>query len=189
MNTIRMINITNNMSKYGKKSTFEKLLPYLLIVSYAWLYFFTEVRDISANLFGYDSAYLISLILGLLFLGACEYLILLVVLWIYRTIMAYRPYFYLVSVRTFNSHIKFWIIIKNLILGLLSMLLFYFPYLEAYSEIVEFIFGFLVIVCTYFSLQKYIDEMFRHMYFKLMVYPWFVYQIISILLSIVFGGI
>lgn len=189
MGRIRTINITGNMSKIGKKSTFEKLLPYLLIASYAWLYFFSEVRDINATMFESQTAYIATLALSLIFLGVCEYGLLLVVLWIYRSVMSIRPYFYLVSVRQFNSHIKFWIIIKNLVLGALNMLLFSLPYLEIYIQLVELIINFGVIVCTYFSLQKYIDNMFRHMYFKLMVYPWFVYQIISILLVVLFGGL
>lgn len=189
MGGIRTINITENMSKIGKKSTFEKLLPYLLIVSYAWLYFFSEIRDINATMFESQTAYISTLALSLIFLGVCEYGLLLVVLWIYRSIMSLRPYFYLVSVRQFNSHIKFWIIIKNLVIGALNLILFALPYLEIYMQIIELIMGFLVIVCTYFSLQKNIDAMFRHMYFKLMIYPWFVYQIISILLAILFGGL
>lgn len=189
MGGIRTINITENMSKIGKKSTFEKLVPFLLIASYAWLYFFCEIRDIGFSFFESQLEYVLSLIFGLILIAVCEYGLLLIVLWIYRSVMSFRPYFYLVSVRTFNSHIKFWVLMQNLVLGAFNMMLFYLPYLEIYVTILEFVLSFLVVVCTYFSLQKYIDQMFRHMYFKLMVYPWFVYQIISILLSILFGGL
>lgn len=189
MNNVKTINITQNMLKLGKKSTFEKLLPFLLIASYMWLFYYYEIRDLSVNLFNSQVAYFMSLFLGLLFIGVCEYALILIVLWIYKSILSIKPYFYLVNIRTFDCHIKFWIVISNLINGAFCLLLFTYPYLEVFGEVLNIIMGFLTIICAYFSLQKYIEPMFRHMYFKLMVYPWFVYQLISIILSMLFGGI
>jgi len=191
MSDFKIINL-NKASILAKSppSKLGKWLPFLLIVSFmlANVYMAAQGTTADSAIVANDYNYLV-FSLDLLFFAIFDYLIMLLVLWVYRLILSFRPYFHLVKVQQFNETFKFWYVIRNIIFGLFTLLLFKFPFLERYFLVLELLLSFGVVLLTYFSLQKHIDIMFRHMYFKLLLFPWFIYQAIDIVLAIIFGGV
>lgn len=177
------------MQKKHGKTAFEKWLPFLLILSYAFASFYSVVQDVSADVFVINEFSMYFVAFEIIFLAIVCYCLLLLILWLYRKILSVRPYFFIISVQKFDTHIKFWCMMRNILMGLFGCVLFTHPYLAAFESIIGLVLSFLVIVATYFSLQKHIDPMFRHMYFKLLLYPWFVFEALSIILLLLMGGV
>ena len=190
MNDIRTINISRkNMLTKQTPSLFGRFLPFILILSFMIANFYNAMNVLPAEIPAiYMQNSVTFYILYLAMISTIDYFILKVVLWLYRTILSFRPYFYLVNTQTFNEHFKFWYAIKNIIYGLISCILFAAPYLHVYLPIVGLILQFLVILLTYVTLKKHVDIMFRHMYFKLLMYPLFIFEALSIILTIITGG-
>ncbi len=190
MSDIRKIQL--NSSKVfaeQKPSLLGKFLPFMLIVSFVFANFYYVAQDMTLDFLSLSSQlFTLTFFLELIFMAVLDYLVLLFMLWLYRLVMSYRPYYYLVKTQTFNETIKFWYFVRNVVYGFFTCLLFFFPYLEMYLYIIELILSFLVILLTYFSVKKYVDIMFRHMYFKLLMYPWFIWQAVGIILTIILGG-
>ncbi len=190
MSDIRTINLDpKKMFMPSKPSLLGRFLPIMLIVSFIFANFYTATQSVALEfLASYGSMYSLFFIIYLVFLALFDYLIFTLVLWLYRSVMAFRPYFYLVKTQTFNEHFKFWYFVRNVLYGALSCILFACPYLHMYFPIISLLLTFLVIVLTYVSLNKHIDIMFKHMYFKLLMYPWFIFEAVTIIINIITGG-
>ena len=187
MKTIRISR--NNLIYKGQPSVLGRFLPLMLIVSFAFANFYSATQAMIPELYAVSSAaHSWFFVLYLIFMAVIDYVILLGVLWVYRTILGHRPYFYLVKTQTFNEHFKFWYFVKNVLYGLVSCILFVCPYLHIYLPVINLILTFGVILFSYISLSKQIDIMFKHMYFKLLMYPWFIFEIINIVITIFTGG-
>ena len=191
MSELRRINLKRSaILAKSPPSKLGRWLPLLLIVSFMLTnIYFAAQGTLADGIIVTHSSAAIGFVFDLLLYAVFDYIILLLVLWVYRSILSFIPYFYLTKTQTFNETFKFWYVIKNVIYGLFTLLLFKFPFLERYFVVLDLLLSFGVVLLTYFSLQKYIDIMFRHMYFKLLLYPWFIYQAIDIVLAIIFGGV
>ena len=190
MSDIKTINI-NRKSIFApsKPSLLGRFLPIMLIVSFVFANFYGATQVISSDFLAiYSAGYNWFFVIYLIFMSVLDYLILLMVLWLYRTILSYRPYFFLVKTQTFNEHFKFWYFVRNVLYGAISCILFVCPYLQMYFPIISLILMFLVVLLTYVSLNKHVDIMFKHMYFKLLMYPLFIFEAASIILTIILGG-
>ncbi len=181
MDDIKVISISPTRLTSKRQPTFlERLLPIFIILALMLsnLYSCTSIDSFYEYVAVATPQYFFMFVVAIL-----QYLIFLLVLWVYRKILTIRPYYYLVDEQTFISTIKFFFLIKTLIYAGFTFLQFFVPYISALLPIISLILGFLMIVGSYFALKKHIDIMFRHLYFKLMLYPWFVWQAICIILS------
>lgn len=168
---------------------FGKFLPYLLIASFAFFSFYSTARNISANLLAYfGSSKTLIVIVEVLFIGLIEYFVYLLILWVYKSILRTKPYFVLAGERDFQETFGLVYVVRNLIIGAVGLLQFYFPYLEVFMPIFSMIMSYIAITCTYLLLSKKIDIMFRHMYYKMLMLPWFVWHAITAIFAIIFGG-
>lgn len=165
-----------------------KFLPYLLFLGFIWQNVYAVLSGYDANSIAQGNA-VAYILLDLVFYAAIDYLAFLVILWVYRTILETKVYFFLTSKRTFNTKFKFWIFIETLIMGAIYFIQFWCPQIAIYLPIIKMILSFLVIVCTFYSLQENIGVLFKHMYFKSLMWPWFVYQILVIAVNLLVGGV
>lgn len=188
--------ITIKTAKFNRTARFTtsspiwavaKFLPWLLFLSFMWLNVYNVLSSYTADMMSNSNAG-INMVLDLIIFAIIDYFLLWVLLWVYRSILQTKVYFFLTSTKTFLVKIKFWFVIRNLILGALYFLLFYFPYLQTYFVVIELVLSYLTILCTFLSLQKDIGVLFKHMYFKLLMYPWFIFKILAIILSLLLGG-
>lgn len=188
--------ITIKTAKFNRSARFTtsspiwavaKFLPWLLFLSFMWLNVYGVFTAYNANMLVYGNA-VVSIILDIVVYAIIDYLLFLLLLWMYKSILQTKVYFFLTSTRTFMVKIKFWFMIRNLVLGGLYFLLFCFPYLSMYFPILELILSFVALICTFLSLEKDIGVLFKHMYFKSLMYPWFLYQILVTALMLLLGG-
>lgn len=189
MNNIKTITIQNQKLGAQNKTIISKVLPLLLIVSFMFANIFYVAQGSVIELTNLNSSqYEAYFFFELIVFALIDYVVMLLVLWIYRSVLSFRPYFYLVDKDTFNEKFKIAYLIKNVIYGAACFALFFVPHLQDLFLVLDLILSFMVVVLTYVMLKNKIDIMFRHFYFKLLMYPWFIFQAISILITIVLGG-
>ena len=123
------------------------------------------------------------------FYAAIDFALFWLLLWVYKQYLQTKIYFFLVSPKNFEAKLKFWMIVKNLILGALYFILFSCPYLSSYFPVINLVLSFLVVFLTYISLNAEIGVLFKHLFYKMVITPWFVYQICLIVLSLLLGGL
>jgi hypothetical protein len=192
MKTIKTITIDKSKVFASVRPTIlDRLLPYMLILAFMWKDFYYIVSSCSTRLgfiAGSQSLGTV-LVFGLLLCAIIEYAVMYLILWLYTKILSTRPYFYLVREAEFKRAYKLSYLGMLIIYGIINNMLFIAPYLKLYISWFALVLSFAMILCTFLLLRKKIDEMLRHLFFKMMVYPWFIYQIIILLLSLMLGGL
>ncbi len=169
----------------NKLSTF---LPYLLFVSFMWCNVYNVLSGYTAETIIQKNIFIIVLF-DLAFYAAIDFALFWLLLWVYKQYLQTKIYFFLVSPKNFEAKLKFWMIVKNLILGALYFILFSCPYLSSYFPVINLVLSFLVVFLTYISLNAEIGVLFKHLFYKMVITPWFVYQICLIVLSLLLGGL
>lgn len=191
MSQIKKINFKKSDFMQQPPTLVSKLLPWLLILSFAFVGLYPGLTEVGAdfNIFAeYNISVEIVISLNLLFIAAIQYLFYCVFLWIYKSILKSRPYFAFIGDRTFSDTFGLWYVAKNIVFGLILLLQFWAPYLANFFDIVNLVLSFLVVVFTYASLSNRVDVVFKPMIFKMMMWPWFVWQALGLVLSLLLGG-
>lgn len=165
-------------------SLWQRFLPWLCILALSFANAFESTQSVIVG----AKNMLATIIVGAVVYGLIEYGIFLLIVWLYRKVLAIRPYFFLVPKQAFDTHLKSWFLVASIALGCWELLYFVAPYLQVFQDIVVMLLGFGVVVGTYFSLRRYVDIMFRHMYFKLLVTPWFILEVIILVVNMI-GGV
>lgn len=189
MSDIKKISITKEQLLTKQPPTmFGKVLPFLLIASFAFAGFYNVARNIGVNTQSIFGSGISFVLVDVLFVSVVQYFIFLLILWIYKFILKTQPYFALVGERDFGEIYGFCYLLRNLLLGVFGFLQFRFAYLGIFMPLVSLMLSYLTITATYFISARKMDIMFRHMYYRIMMLPWFVWQAITILISLIFGG-
>ena len=165
-----------------------RLLPAMLVASFAFAGLYNIARNIGASQFAFFSNITAYFVIDLLLVAAIQYLIYLLVLWVYKSILKTRAYFSLLSERDFKEMFGLSYFFRNIAVGLVALCQFWFPFLQVYMVSIELILSYLMITCTYLLLSKKMNIMFKHFYYRLFMLPWFVWQALTVLLSLIFGG-
>ena len=166
-----------------------RVLPFLLIVSFAFASFYTTTRNISTNMLGlFENSKNLIVFVELALIGLIEIFVYLLVMWVYKTILKTRPYFALVGERVFVETFGICYVVRNIVVGAVGLLQFRFPYLALYMPLFSMIMSFVAVNITYLLLSKKMEIMFRHFYYKLILLPWFVWHAITAVFAIIFGG-
>ena len=172
------------LDNYKTNSKLSILIPLILFISFMFANFYYAVQAVEIGV----KHNVGQLFLSMAIFSVFDYLMLVLLLWVYRSILSIRPYFYLVGKTLFNEKFKLCYIVKNMVLGAIMFLCFKMPYLEVFLPVISIILSYLVVIFTYKTLEPKIDIMFRHMFFKLLLFPWFIYQIGELLLNLLLGG-
>ena len=189
MSEIAKINLKKEQLFSSQPSTLlGRFLPLLLISSFAFAGLYNVARNMGTNELSYFSNTTIYFVVDLLLVACIQYLIYLLVLWVYKSILKTRPYFSLLSERDFKEMFGLSYVFRNIVLGLVSLCQFWFPFLHLYFVSVEIVLSYLVITGTYLLLSKKMNIMFKHFYYRLFMTPWFVWQAINVLFTLIFGG-
>ena len=190
MSDIRKIHLSRENMIAGQAPTLlGRFLPVLLIVSFAFASFYNTARNISANMLGlFENSKELIIVVELLLIGLIEFFVYVLIMWVYKTILKTRPYFALIGERKFQETFGICYVARNIIVGAVGLLQFYFPYLALYMPIFSMVMTFVAINCTYLLLAKDMEIMFKHFYYKLIFLPWFVWHAITCVLAILFGG-
>ena len=190
MNQIRTINLNKeNVTNVSAPTIVSRLLPIFLVISFAFASSYNTIRNMSTNLFGlFSSSTGMVLFVQMAIVGLVDYLIFLLSMWVYKSILKTRPYFALVGERKFGDIFGLCYVCRNICVGLFGLSLFFAPYLAAYMPIVSMIFSFVAINVAYVFMCKHMDIMFRHFLYRILFLPWFVWHALTAIFAIIFGG-
>lgn len=179
-----------NIFTKNSPSLLGKFLPYMLFAAFMLLHIYPAVEamgflatSVAPNL------YPKFIILWLLLNSAISYLVMKFILWIFRLILQRKPYFYLINETTFNETFKFWYFIRTLIFAVFVNLQMFFPYIEIFSPIIGILLSYLLVLGVYLTVSKKIDLIFKHLYFRMLMYPLFIYQAIGLIIGLLTGGV
>lgn len=186
---IKTINISPEIwAKRAAPNLWQRLLPWLIIIalSFGKLFEATQSAGVLIYIVGAGEV-MTDIVFGAIFYGLVEYGIFLLVMWLYRKVLSIKPYYFLVPRQAFDTHFKSWFLLSSVVLGIFELLYFVAPYMQVFGPIMSIICSYCVVLGAYYSLNRYIDIMFRHMYFKLLLTPWFIWQGLALLFSLVWG--
>ena len=192
MSDIKTINFKRSDFMAKEPTIVSKLLPILLVVSFCLVSLFSAITNVSSQFnffieYGVDTTY--AIIFNVIFTALIQYLVYAIFLWIYKSILTTRPYFAFIGERKFTDTFGLWYVAKNVIYGLILFTQFWAPYLANLYSILNLVLSYLVVMMTYISLKNRVDIVFRPMILKDFYYPWFIWQGLGLLISILFGGI
>ena len=153
----------------AKEEFLKKLLPVLLFLSFVWLNLYTELAQAVAISVNYStgSYSLTYVILELLFLSAISYLVFELVFFVYKFLIRFSIYTFMIPRQVLQNRFRLWMIVRNVLLGIIFNLRFFYPYIAIYLSIFDVLFTMLFAVCVYFNLaKKYVDPLVGHFLFR-----------------------
>ena len=177
-----------NFSTYSKSNVNKKSQSgyiFLLYLSFVWLTFFTSTNSIVANLtLGYGKLFLNSgnlfyEIFYILTHAVLELGILELFFRIYRHILSYKVYTFVVPNDKIKIEFRLYFILRNIIFGIINNLCFLYPFLYNAYEFFNIFTTLLIIVLFAYNIQKkYSEPIIAHFVFKNFYKPVLIYEII-----------
>ena len=169
-----------------REKRLRKFLPFLLLLSFIWLYLYESLNGITQISVSSDISVSISVLLSFLFSCGIAYLSFEIMFFVYRFILAFSIYTYVVPKQVFQNRFRLWFVVRNVLLGIVFNLCFIFPYISQYLVVIEILFNFLFIICFFFSIStKYVDPLIRHFLFRIVVLWVLIYEVIEALILVV----
>ncbi len=178
-----MQNTVNNIYIHGKKSILSSILPLLVFLSFIWLNLYTSVASVTEIALLQGDTYLV---FGIILKGVLDYFVFEILFYIYRFLIGFSIYSFMIPKNVMKDKFRLWYLIRNVILGFLFNLRFFFPYLTVYLCIFELSFNFLFIFGLYFHLEKsYVEPLVGQFVFKTLAFPVIIYEIYRVVLLMV----
>lgn len=182
-------NIREHVILAGQRSAFGRIvLPVLLFVSFVWLNFYdtlASINSLSVNFVGMDNLAL-NLVFSVLVAGLIDYVIFEFLFFLYRFCLGFSIYSFMIPKYVLMDKFRFWYLLRNLVLGLIFNLRFFFPFVETYLCIFELVCNFILIICLYFNLQKeYVEPLVGQFVFKTLAFPVVIYEVYQVIVLMV----
>lgn len=167
-----------------KRGFFSRILPVLVMLSFVWLELYptlTGANSISINLGSFGSLP-VYLAINVIFYGLLSYLIFEFLFYVYRFCIGFSIYSFMIPKDVLIDKFRTWYLIRNIILGLIFNLRFFFPYINTYLCIFELLFNFLFILGLYFDLSKnYVEPLVGQFVFKTLSVPVIIYEVYEVI--------
>ena len=183
------IQIKSRLRLPAERSFFSKFcLPVLLFFSFVWLYLYTTLSDINDVLFVNEtfSSLPTYLIFSVLFVSLVDYLVFELEFFVYRLFIGFSIYSFMIPKNVLIDKFRMWYIFRNLILGLVFNLRFFFPFIGTYLIIIELIANFAFIFLLFNDLKKdYVEPIVGQYVFKTLVLPVILYEIYIVITQMV----
>lgn len=175
---VNKISIVPYAKRKQKEKMLSRLLPVLLLLSFIWLNFYTTMTDINLyEKFSSVNPGAGELIADVLFVGIVDYLVFELLFFIYRFCLGFSIYSFMIPKQVLKNKFRFWYIIRNLILGIVFNVRFFFPYFSTYTCIFELLMNMLLVICLYFDLSKeYVEPLVGQFVFKTLAVPVLIYE-------------
>ena len=162
------------------RTLFSRLLPILVFLSFVWLNFYDTTAGINNLFINFAGMENLGLNLGIsIFIsGLIDYIIFEFLFFIYRFFLGFSIYSFMIPKQVLLDKFRFWYFIRNIVLGLIFNIRFFFPYIASYLCIFELICNFSFIICMFFDLSKeYIEPLVAQFVFKTLSVPVVLYEI------------
>lgn len=175
-----------------QKSSYGWLFIVLLILSFLWMNIFPAASSVIGSYeMGYgnilDAAspnfmYVVMLCFAQALLS---WLVFEIVFKIYREILAYRIYSFVVPLDNLKNDSRLFYTYRNLIYGLFINLCFFFPYLYTFNITISVIVTVAMIILYAYHIKKtYSESIIGHFVFKNFTVPLFVFEILIIIFQL-----
>ena len=128
-----------------KQKVLEIVLPVFLLLSFIWLNLYTTMTDINTAVHYFFPTNSLSFYLlgNVLLKGIFDYLVFEMLFFVYRFCLGFSIYSFMIPKDVLKNKFRFWYIIRNLILGFIFNIRFFFPYFATYACIFEMLFNML----------------------------------------------
>lgn len=180
MNTLKL-NIDNAKQKAG---VWAKILPIFVLISFIWLHLYSTTADLNVlniHSTGFKSIEAYS-IMSILMSGLFDYLIFELVFFLYKFILGFSIYSFIVPRDILNFRFRFWFIIRNIILGLIFNLRFFYPYIGTYLCVFELTLNMALLIWFYFDIKRdYVEPLVGQFVFKTLSVPFVIYEVIVVI--------
>lgn len=158
-----------------------------LILSFVWLEFYPSTLSFMYTFeygFGdmFSSVNLLAVIESVIFEGLISWVSFEIVFWIYRWVLSFKIYSFIVPLDSLKAESRLYFIIRNVFLGLVYNLCFIMPYLYSFSMFFDILITMIVMICYAKHLNLiYGESIIGHFVFKNFCYPIIFYEAIEIL--------
>lgn len=162
----------------------------LLILSFVWLSIYpTTTAFVTSLNYGFGDIFsktnLYVVFGSIIFDAAISWISFEILFWIYRYVLSYKIYSFIVPMDSFKAETRIYFIFRNVILGIIYNLCFLCPYLYNYSTFFDMLVTLIVLIFYAKHLNSaYSETIVGHFVFKNFCYPIFIYEAINILFSI-----
>ena len=188
-NNQNMLDAKTKLLIKEKTNFFSKVcLPLVLFLSFIWLNLYaslTELNDVFFNNEVYSSvtAYLIA---TTIFISLVEYLAFELYFFVYRLFIGFSIYSFMIPKNVLIDKFRIWYVVRNLILGVVFNLRFFFPYISTYLCVAELIMNFMFVFVLYADLKKdFIEPLVGQYVFKTLIMPVLLYEVYIVITQVV----
>ena len=175
--------------------TKQKQWPYLLILyaSFVWVVLYpTAITLGGTHLFDYGNIFDISsgnfsfVILSFLLNGFMYFIEFELVFWIYRCILSFKIYSFIVPADKLKVDSRVYFIMRNVIYGVFVNWCFFHPYLYNYVGLIELVVTLVMVIFYVRHLYRtYSEPIVSNFVFKYFCYPIFIFEGLNILTMII----
>ena len=176
---------------YDKKPRQNKWIYIaLLILSFVWLEFYSSTLSFVYTFeTGYGDIFSnlnISTALSSIFVnGIISWLSFEILFWIYRYVLSFKIYSYIVPMDSLKAETRMYFIFRNVFLGMICNLCFLFPYLYNFEPFFDLLITMIVMVMYAKHLNSfYAESIVGHFVFKNFCYPIFIYELFEIICGV-----
>ena len=182
--------------KPKKKELSNGVYIFLLFLSFVWISIYPAVNSFSysftlgfGNLLDMSNPNASYIAFMMLFVALMGLLVFELALFVYRFIINFKIYSFLVPVRRLKAESRMFFAYRNLIFGIFMNLCFFLPYLYSFMTLIDIVTSFSMLLLYVNRINKrYAEPIVRHFVFKCFSYPIFFYEAL-VLLFTVFGWV
>lgn len=175
-----------------KKKTASWVYKLILFISFVWLSLYSAISTSFnsfffsfGNAFDLGSTTFSTIAVSILIESLLSWAIFEILLWIYRTILSFKIYSFIVPADDLKKECRMFFAIRNVLLGIFVNLSFFFPYLYELLNFVDLILivGLLIVFAVNIQ-RKYSEPIISHFVFKCFCLPVFVYECLILLFAV-----
>ena len=180
--------MANNYYKnyINKRRVSSKLYIFLLYLSFLWANFFYASSTLVENfIFSYGNLFSLTNdmffynFLYIIMYAGMSLLMFEAAFWIYRTILSYKVYTFVVPADKFRIDCRMFFAIRNIFYGIFANMCFLYPFLSTYLELISVVSIIIIVIVFAYHVQKtYSEPLIAHFVFKNFSMPVIVYEII-----------
>lgn len=158
---VKELNIINReIDTREKNKPIRKFLPFLCFLSFVWLCLFESVSgtELLSSLYYMEDVTLYSStlykVINVLFLTLADWIWFELIFYFYRMLISFSIFAQTIPKSLFENKARYYIILRNVFLGIFMNLLFFFPYLINFLLIVEIIVDFGIFALFFMSVSR-----------------------------------
>ena len=177
-----------DVNRRERNSVLRKLLPFLLVLSFMWVGLFENYSQTSFEIadyfkFGMAEKFSELFFMNLLFGALIDWLWFEIIFYVYRLFLGFSVFSYTIPVELLKNKAKLFMVIRNLIFGVFSSLMFFVPqFVGTYIIVIELLVDVLIFLWFAFSAMKEtVDPMIKPNVFRVLTIWFFIMRLFDVI--------